>query len=110
MARKTQVILIDDIDGTEIAEGGGETISFAYRGVQYQIDLNAKNAAKMDKALEAYISNAERVGGRRQSTGTSPGRSSELAKVRAWANEQGLKVSARGRIAQDVMDAYNAAH
>jgi hypothetical protein len=34
----------------------------------------------------------------------------DLGAVRAWARETGLKVSERGRITGDVLDAYDAAH
>lgn len=30
--------------------------------------------------------------------------------IRAWATENGMNVNPRGRIRQDVLDAYNAAH
>jgi len=39
MASKTQVTLIDDIDGAAAAE----TIGFSLDGKQYQIDLSARN-------------------------------------------------------------------
>ena len=41
MAQKTQVILTDDMDGSEATQ----TISFAYQGVNYEIDLNDDHAA-----------------------------------------------------------------
>jgi hypothetical protein len=34
----------------------------------------------------------------------------ELAEIRAWAKKNGHEVSERGRIKQDVLDAYDAAH
>lgn len=33
-----------------------------------------------------------------------------IGDVRAWAKEQGIEVSARGRISEDVVEAYKAAH
>ena len=47
MARKTQVILTDDTDGSE-ATG---TVSFALDGVSYEIDLNDDNAQRMREQL-----------------------------------------------------------
>ena len=61
MARKTQVILTDDIDGSE-ATG---TVSFALDGVSYEIDLNDDNAQQMREQLSEWTSKARRVGGRR---------------------------------------------
>lgn len=40
MAKHMQTILIDDLDGTEITKG--ETITFAYRGAEYRIDLTTR--------------------------------------------------------------------
>ena len=42
MAKQTITQLIDDIDGSEAEE----TITFGIDGASYEIDLNAKNAAK----------------------------------------------------------------
>ena len=61
MARKTQVILTDDTDGSE-ATG---TVSFALDGVSYEIDLNDDNAQQMREQLSEWTSKARRVGGRR---------------------------------------------
>ena len=61
MARKTQVILTDDIDGSE-ATG---TVSFGLDGVAYEIDLNDDNAQRMRDQLGEWASKARRVGGRR---------------------------------------------
>ena len=41
MAQRTQVILISDLSGDEIKDGG-ESISFSYRGADYTIDLAEK--------------------------------------------------------------------
>lgn len=46
MAERTLVQLIDDLDGTQFAEGKGETIQFGLDGVEYEIDLATKNAKK----------------------------------------------------------------
>ncbi len=52
MARKVVTTLVDDIDGTQIEEGQGETVPFALDGVNYEIDLSDDNAAKLRTALE----------------------------------------------------------
>ncbi len=113
MAQKTRVILVDDLDGEEITDGG-ETIQFGLDGVTYEIDLNDKNAAKLRDALSYYIAHARRVGGRRQTSraggGAASASRSELQKIRAWAKEHGYKVSDRGRISKEVQEAYAAAH
>ena len=61
MAKKTFVELTDDIDGTKATE----TVSFGLDGVTYEIDLHARNAAKLRKAVEKWSGNARRTGGRK---------------------------------------------
>ncbi len=65
MAKKVQVLLVDDIDKSSPAD---ETVSFSLDGVSYEIDLTSGNAAKLRDDLAVWIGHAERTGGRR-STG-----------------------------------------
>lgn len=107
MAKKVQVILIDDIDGSEAEE----TIEFGIDGVNYQIDLNAKNASSLRKALEPYVDAGHRVSGARKRTRAKSGTATggDAAAVRAWARDNGHDVPARGRIPAAVKEAYEAA-
>ena len=51
MAQKTQIIFIDDLDGSE-AEG---TVLFGLDGTQYEIDLSTSHAKELRSALARYI-------------------------------------------------------
>lgn len=51
MAKTVIVQLTDDLHGGEAAE----TVQFALDGKSYEIDLNAKNATGLRKALSMYI-------------------------------------------------------
>ena len=110
MAQKIQIILEDDIDGGEASE----TILFGLDGVEYEIDLSDENAAQMRDALASWVGRARRTGGRRKqgsaSTGSVRGKRDDLDAVRAWARENGYQVSDRGRVAGDVLKAYDDAH
>ncbi len=114
MASRVQVVLEDDIDGSE-AES---TVRFSLDGIDYEIDLSAANAAALTEALEPYIEAGRRVSGRKSRRGGSAGggRSSsaagaaDTAAVRAWAQEEGIQIASRGRLSADVIAAYNAAH
>jgi hypothetical protein len=106
--------LIDDIDGSEIPDGGGESIEFSVRGVTYHIDLSTVNVTKFEKALKPYVDVAMKVGnsrGRRVKA-TSNGKSSpeQLTAIREWARKNGHAVSDRGRIKAEVVEAFGAAH
>jgi hypothetical protein len=107
MARQITEVLIDDIDGGNAAV----TVQFAYAGKTYEIDLNKRNAKKFDDLVKPWIAAGRRVSPRsgavRRSTVSDP---AYLAQVRAWAKENGHEVSARGRIAQQTLDAYKAAN
>jgi hypothetical protein len=107
--------LIDDIDGSEIPEGGGERVEFSLRGATYQIDLSSANAAKLDKVLKPYLDAAMKVGSARsrriKASGNGKGSSTEqLAAIREWARKNGYEVSDRGRIKAEIVDAFETAH
>jgi hypothetical protein len=118
MVQRVQVVLEDDVTGGEATE----TVEFSLDGVSYEIDLNDENASRLRNDLAVWIADARRAGGRRQtrrrqSTGgasnTGSGasaKSEELARVREWGRENGFKVSSRGRVPQELQDAYAAAH
>lgn len=109
MATHTNVQLIDDIDGTSEA---AETVEFALDGAHFEIDLTQANADKLRKALTKYIDAGRRVKitdrpARRAARGQ--GRSREdLAQIRAWAVDAGYEIAERGRIAQNILEAYDA--
>jgi len=106
MAQRTQVLYVDDIDGSE-AEG---TIKFGFDGADYEIDLNNQHAAQLTEAIGPFIAAARKVSSsRRPARGARAGRQ-DLSDVRAWARGQGIKISERGRIPADVLARYNAAH
>lgn len=106
MARKTQVILTDDIDGS----GATGTVSFGIDGVAYEIDLNDDNAQQMREQLGEWAGKARRVGGRRNTGTRTAGSPSDAAKIREWARANGHKVPDRGRISKEIREAYNASH
>jgi hypothetical protein len=62
VAQRTHVVLISDLSGNEI-KNGGESISFSYRGADYTIDLSAKEAEAFDKAIAVYIEHGQKQRG-----------------------------------------------
>jgi len=107
MAQKVQIILVDDLDGGDASE----TVTFGLDGVSYEIDLNAKNAARLRDSLAPWVGSARKAGGRtRRGRGSSSARSGRTGDVRTWAKAQGLAVNARGRIPADIQAKYDAAH
>ena len=104
MAQKVNIVLVDDIDGS----AADETVSFALDGKEYEIDLNAKNAAKLRDAIAPFVGHARKAAGRRRGGRAANGPSP--ADIRAWAREHGFDVPDRGRVSSEVRDAYFAAH
>jgi hypothetical protein len=110
MAQIREVRLIDDLDG----EAADETIEFGIDGKNYEIDLSKDNAGKLRDALAAYVAAARRSGGRRSRSGagTGPARRPSIDReqnqaIREWARKRGMKVSDRGRIPAEVLEAYH---
>lgn len=118
MAQKVNVVLVDDLDGSEAEE----SVAFALDGVNYEIDLSSKNAEKLRNSFGSYIDSARRVGGRAvrgrgrppaaKSASAAAGRGGakpQTSEIRAWAKKEGYEVSDRGRIPADVIEAYQKA-
>lgn len=109
MAQKTVVILSDDLDGSE----ANETINFALDGTEYEIDLNEGHANELREALGRFTNASRKVSGGRSSRPAgrkSSGSGIDTRAVRLWAAENGYNVNTRGRIQQDIIEKYQAAH
>jgi hypothetical protein len=115
MAQRVNVVLVDDIDGTDAVE----TVGFALDGVDYEIDLSDEHAAELREAVSLYVGHARRTGGRRRSgrraasqgNGSADGGgSASAAEIRAWARDNGWDVPERGRVSAEVREAYAAAN
>ncbi len=125
MAQRTVVKMTDDLDGGP----ADETVQFGIDGQLYEMDLSADHAQELRAILSAYSDKARRVGagkgsrgggrsgGGRAASSRSGGRRPDAARssvdnaaVRAWAREQGLEVSPRGRISSEVLARYEEAH
>ena len=114
MARKVITLLTDDLDGGE----ADRTVEFGIDGVNYRIDLSEKNAGKLRKALDTYISAGSRIGRNapenrrtaRRGAGGAPTRTDrdQNRAIREWAAKNGYEVSERGRIPAAVVTAYNS--
>lgn len=108
MASKVQIVLIDDIDGGE----ADATVSFSLEGTNYEIDLSEANVESLREALAPFIDAGRRVAGGKKSSrrASAGGRGNKSAEIRAWAQANGIDVSARGRIPAEVVAKFEAAH
>ncbi|MDX2358924.1 Lsr2 family protein [Dietzia sp. PP-33] len=111
MAQHFQVRYTDDIDGTDLGETSN-TITFAFEGKEYSIDLSDENAEAFREAVAPYIQAGHRVTGSKAKTArkTTTVASGNTKAIREWARNNGYDISDRGRIPADVADAYAAAN
>jgi hypothetical protein len=105
MAQRTIVSLLDDLDGGKATQ----TVKFGIDGVEYEIDLSDKNAAKLRKALDPFAEHGRKLSRsgrayRRIEVGPSP------KDVRIWAKANGHDVPERGRVPRDIREAYDKAN
>jgi hypothetical protein len=110
MAQRTVVFLTDDLDGTNIPAGRGGTITFALDGKTYEIDLNSKNSNALRKIVAPYVEAARPV---RTSLGAKIKRTQVEADVRTikeWARANGYEVNDRGRVPNQIREAFEAAN
>ena len=106
MAQKVQVLLVDDLDGSEATE----TVTFGLDGVSYEIDLSSGNAGQLRDELAQYVEHARKSNGIRRRRSRSGAGREQSARIREWAKQRGMKVNERGRIPATIVAEYEAAH
>jgi hypothetical protein len=111
MARRVEVLLIDDIDGGT----AHETINFGLDGVNYEIDLSTKHATQLRSAFARYVEAGTRIGrGRIAKTARDRRRAApaldrtQSQTIREWAKRKKIQLSGRGRIPRHVIEQYQA--
>ena len=114
--------MTDDLDGS----AADETVSFTWRGQAYDIDLSHAHAQEFADALAPYLA-AARTSGRATARSRRRGRALEAGAtsgavatagvgdfdpkaVRAWARDNGVQVSAHGRLSSELLQKYRDAH
>jgi hypothetical protein len=110
MAQRTQVYLTDDLDGTNIPSGKGETVTFALDGKTYEIDLTRKHSIALRKVLSPYIKAGRAVRTRRGVRVTRTRVGADVRTIKEWARANGYQVNDRGRIPKEIREAFEAAN
>ncbi|MFS0910011.1 Lsr2 family protein [Micrococcus luteus] len=106
----TIATIADDFDGSTPAE----TMTFTVSGKDYAIDLNEEHAQQLqavisefEEKMSPYVAKARPLGKSTTAKATATRAPSYDAKaVREWAEKNNYEVSARGRIRQEVVEAY----
>jgi hypothetical protein len=105
MATRTTVALEDDLDGGP----ADQTLQFRLGTAEYEIDLNTKNAGRFRDQMAPFIDHARKAGRGQRRPARSASVRQHSAAMRAWAKEQGIPVSDRGRIPASLIEQYEAA-
>jgi hypothetical protein len=112
----TKVITVDDIDGYD-----GDDVAkrqFEVGDAKFAIDLGDGNYKRLQELLDAlapYLDKAVEVkqaGRARKSAADGATRLQGYTNtdVRTWAGQEGVEVSARGKISDEVYEKFIAAH
>ena len=105
--QRTEVLLEDDLTGGPAEE----TVKFAVDNTDYELDLNARNAADLRRRFAPFVEHARLVRPRRPSRGrtrTAANRE-RTRQMRAWAEQQGIAIADRGRLPRHVIQEYEQA-
>lgn len=102
MARR--FILSDDLTGEEV--DGVLTHVFMVDNVFYEFDFAPASMTKFEKAMAPYIKVMRET---RRITATAKGEASEAERIRQWAKANGMEVAERGRLSEDIVEAYKKA-
>ena len=117
MVTRTTTSLTDDLDGSR----ADATVSFVWQGQAYDIDLSQQHAQEFADAIAPYLAVARTSGrGRRRSSAVASGATSgavaaagvgefDPKAVRAWARDNGVEASARGRLSSALLQQYRDA-
>ncbi|GAA1859592.1 Lsr2 family protein [Myceligenerans crystallogenes] len=107
MVQRVQLVLEDDIDGG-VAD---ETVSFGLDGTSYEIDLSKEHAEELRNAIAPWVGAARKAKAAKAAPASRRARATNnTAAIREWAREQGHKVSDRGRIAAEIVTAWEKAN
>ena len=115
MARRTKVVVVCDRHRGEVEAVG--TMEIAIDGERRKLDLCAEHLAELRRTMRPWLRQAATAAPKTRSRGAAKkrgsssraARSSDAAEVRAWARDNGWDIPARGRIPNDVREAFSAA-
>lgn len=111
MARK--IVLIDDFDGSELPSDTKPThITINEKG--YRLHLSEKSLKALNEALAPFVENAEQDTQKNAPRKPTNDRARVKA-IREWAQKNNIQFNGkplgdRGRIPEDIVEQYEAAH
>ena len=110
MVQRVEILLTDDLDGSKIPTGKGETVNFALDGASYEIDLRTRHAAVLRAALRPYVDAGRPIRNGRGRRVTRSKIAADARTVKEWARANGYEVNDRGRVPARMREAFDAAN
>lgn len=108
----------DDLDGSAMTAAEATTVSWSWRGVNYEFDTHAGDLAALEAddqsvTLGRLLASSRRVGGRRTAarpigapTPHTTAGDGDASTIRRWAAANNIPTSPRGRIPRAVREQY----
>ncbi|MDX2565183.1 Lsr2 family protein [Streptomyces sp. TX20-6-3] len=96
-----RVIVESDLSG----DPNAAPVHFSFDGTNYSVDLTEDEKESLGRSLAQYIDVAEEVTIGQQGISQQPS-GPDPAKVRAWAQENGIEVNTKGRVPHSVITRY----
>lgn len=104
MARREVTHYFDDLNNAPLNDNEVNTVRFGFEGTEYFLDLSDDNAQEFRGLLEPYVNVARKVTATRSPKRESVSTRSNSRAIRAWAQGQGIKIAARGKIPHEVIE------
>lgn len=104
----TRTVKIDDFDGKS---EGAETVVYGLEGTFYTLDLAPTNRTKLEAALKPFIDKSQEITSKdalKHFSSNGFGEVDPMA-VRSWAQANGIAVSDKGRVPENIVAQYHAA-
>jgi len=101
-----------DYDDKEIPEGQQRSLTFGIDGQDYEIDLCKKHGDRFGEVIHKFAQHARKPGqkGASKRKRRTAANRQHSAEIRAWAKDQGMDVSDRGRIPGSVLAGFERTH
>lgn len=103
MARR--FILSDDLTGVESDDVKNHV--YMVDNVFYEVDLSADSFALFEKAIAEFVTKSRVT---RRITATAKGEATKAEEIRQWAKARGMEVAERGRLSDEIVEAYDKEH
>jgi hypothetical protein len=89
MVQRVEILLMDDLDGSKIPAGKGETVPSALAGKSYEIGLRTRHAAALRAALRPYVDAGRPIKNKRGRRVTLTTVDADPRAVKEWARANG---------------------